>query len=112
MFGRAGNGARLKFRHRKGRRSSHAIFINGEAVTIPLAQLNAEGQSVIEGEQIRPSKNYATVIWAAAVALSRYDQAHSEWLEVNEGEHRRAIKGQVWENMRQLKASVEATRIN
>ena|SRR5215475_11410662 len=47
-----------------------------------------------------------------SVAVSRYDQAHREWLKANEDEHMRAIRIQAQENVRLLKASVEAKRVN
>ena len=87
------------------------LYINGELANIPLAQLIAEGKEIIERENIPPSK-FAPDLWAASVAVSRYDQAHREWLEVNEDEHMRAIRIQAQENVRLLKASVEARRIN
>jgi hypothetical protein len=40
------------------------------------------------------------------------DEAHKEWLEANEDEHLRAIRIQAHENVRLLKASVEAKRVN
>jgi hypothetical protein len=88
------------------------IYISGEVATISLAQLIAEGKEIIERENIPPSKYFDPDIWAASVAVSRYDKAHSEWLEANEDEHMRAIRSQAQENVRLLKASVEAKRIN
>jgi hypothetical protein len=49
---------------------------------------------------------------ARYVTNHSYDQAHREWLEANEGEHMRAIRIRAQENVRLLKASVEAKRIN
>jgi hypothetical protein len=87
------------------------IYINGEVAHISLAQLVAEGKEIIERENIPPSK-FDPDLWAASVAVSRYDKAHKEWLEANEEEHMRAIRIQARENVRLLKASVEAKRIN
>jgi len=86
------------------------LYINGEVATISLAQLVAEGKEIVERENIPPSK-FAPDVWAASVAVSRYDQAHREWLEANEDEHMRAIRIQAQENVRLLKASVEAKRV-
>jgi hypothetical protein len=87
------------------------IYISGEIANISLAQLVAEGKVIIERENIPPSK-FDLDLWAASVAVSRYDQAHREWLEANEDEHMRAIRIQAQEKVRLLKASVEAKRIN
>jgi len=88
------------------------LYINGEVATISLAQLVAEGKQITEREDIPPSKYFDPDLWAASVAVSRYDQAHREWLEANEDEHMRAIRSQAQENMRLLKVSVEAKRVN
>ena len=88
------------------------LYINGEVATISLAQLVAEGKEIIERENILPSTYFDPDIWAASVAVSRYDQAHREWLEANEDEQMRAIRIQAQENVRLLKASVGAKRIN
>lgn len=87
------------------------IYINGEIASISLAQLVAEGKEIIERENIPPTK-FAPDLWAASVAVSRYDLAHREWLKANEDQHMRAIRIQAEENVRLLKASVEAKRIN
>ena len=87
------------------------LYINGELANLPLAQLVAEGKEIIERENIPPSK-FDPDLWAASVAVSRYDQTHREWLEANEDEHMRAIRIQAQGNVRLLKASVEAKRIN
>jgi len=87
------------------------LYINWEVATISLAQLVAEGKEIIERENIPPSK-FDPDLWAASVAVSRYDQAHREWLKANEDEHMRAIRIQAQENVRLLKASVEAKRVN
>jgi hypothetical protein len=88
------------------------LYINGEVAIISLAQLVAECKEIIERENIPPSKYFDPDLWAASVAVSRYDEAHREWLEENEDEHMRAIRIQAHENVRLLKASVEAKRIN
>jgi hypothetical protein len=88
------------------------LYINGEVANISLAQLVAEGKEIIEREIIPPSKYFDLDLWAASVAVARYDEAHRVWLEANEGEHMRAIRSQAQENMRLLKASVGAKRIN
>jgi len=88
-----------------------SLYINGEVGSISLAQLVAEGKEIIERENIPPSK-FDLDLWAASVAVSRYDQAHREWLEANEDERMRAIRIQAQENVRLLKASVQAKRIN
>jgi hypothetical protein len=87
------------------------LYINGELANIPLAQLVAEGKEIIERENLPPSK-FDPDLWAATVAVSRYDEAHRVWLEANEDEQMRAIRTQAQENVRLLKASVEAKRIN
>jgi hypothetical protein len=88
------------------------IYINGEEARIPLAQLIAEGKEIVEREQIPPSKFFDPDLSAASLAVSRYDQAHREWLDANEDEHMRTIRRQAQENVRHLKASIEARRIN
>jgi hypothetical protein len=88
------------------------LYINGEVANISPAQLVAEGKEIIERDNIPPSKYFDPDLWAAAVAVGRYDRAHREWIEANEGEHMRAIRRQAEENVRNLKASVEAKRIN
>lgn len=87
------------------------LYINGELANIPLAQLVAEGKEIIEHENLPPSK-FDPDLWAATVAVSRYDEAHRVWLEANEDKQMRAIRIQAQENVRLLKASVEAKRIN
>jgi hypothetical protein len=57
------------------------IFINGEVANIPLAQLITEGKEIIERENIPLSKSFDQELWAASVAVSRYDEAHREWVE-------------------------------
>jgi hypothetical protein len=88
------------------------IYINGGVANISLAQLVAKGKEIIERENIPPSKYFDPDLWAASVAVSHYDEAHKEWLEANEDEHMRALRNQAQENVRLLKASVEAKRIN
>lgn len=88
------------------------IFINGELAKLSLAQLIAEGKEIVEREGIPPSKFFDPDLWAASLAVLRYDEAHRAWLEANEDEHRRAIRIQAHENVRLLKASVEAKQIN
>jgi hypothetical protein len=63
-------------------------------------------------ENIPPSKYFDPDLSAASVAVSRYDEAHRVWIEANEDEHMRAIRNQARENVRLLKASVEAKPIN
>lgn len=88
------------------------IFINGKEARIPLAQLITEGREIVERENIPPSQYFSADLWAAAIAVARYDEEHRRWLEENEDEHMRAIRSQAQENVRLLKASVEAKRIN
>jgi hypothetical protein len=88
------------------------IYINGKEAHIPLAQLIVEGKEIIERENLPPAKFGDPDLWAAAVAVGRYDQAHREWLEANEDDHMRAIRRQAEENVRNLKASVEAKQVN
>ena len=88
------------------------LYINGEVANISLAQIVAEGKEIIEREDIPPSKYFAPDLWAASVAVSHYDKAHKEWLEANEDEQMRSIRIQAQENVRLLKTSVEAKRIN
>jgi hypothetical protein len=88
------------------------LYINGEVAHVPLTQLIAEGKEIIEREQIPPSKYFDPNLGAASVAVSRYDEAHREWLEANEDEQIRALRNQAHENVRMLKASIEAKRIN
>jgi hypothetical protein len=52
------------------------IFINGEAVNIPLGRLIAEGKEIIEREQTPTSKLFDAELSAASLAVSRYDEAH------------------------------------
>jgi hypothetical protein len=87
------------------------LYINGEVANISLAQLVAKGKEIIERENLPPPK-FDPDLWAATVAVSRYDEAHRVWLEANEDEQMRAIRIQAQENVRLLKASVEAKRIN
>jgi hypothetical protein len=87
-------------------------YINGEIANISLAQLVAEGKEIIARDKIPQSSTFDPDLWAASVAASRYDQAHREWLEANEDEHMRQTRIQAQENVRLLKASVEAKRIN
>jgi hypothetical protein len=61
------------------------IYINGEEAQIPLEQLIAEGREIAEREQILPSKLFDSDLWAASLAVGRYDQAHREWIEANDG---------------------------
>jgi hypothetical protein len=88
------------------------IFINGQLSNIPLAQLVAEGKEIIERENIPPSNRFDLDLWAASIAVSHYDEAHRVWLVANEDEHMRAIRSLAQENVRMLKASVEAKRMN
>jgi hypothetical protein len=88
------------------------LYINGEIANISLAQLVAEGKELIERENIPPSKYFDLDLWAASIAVSRYDEAHRRGLEANEDEQMRALRNQAQENVRLLKASVEAKRIN
>jgi hypothetical protein len=75
-------------------------------------QLVAEGKEIIERENIPPPKWFDPDLWAASVAVSTYDEAHMAWLEANEDKHMRAIRSQARENVRNLRASIEAKRIN
>jgi hypothetical protein len=86
------------------------IFINGEVTKISLAQLIAEGEEIVERENIPASKLFNPDLSAASLAVSRYDEAHRARLEANEDEHMRAIRNQARENARLLEASVGAKR--
>ena len=88
------------------------IFINGEVAKISFVQLIAEGKEIVERENIPASKFFDPDLSAASLAVSRYDEAHRAWLEANEDEYMQAIRSQARENVRLLKASVEAKRIN
>src|SRR5262245_4659547 len=83
------------------------LYINGEVAIISLAQLVAEGKEIIERENIPPSKYFDLDLWAASVAVSRYDEAHRTWLEANEDDHRRRVRNEVRENVRQLRTLIE-----
>jgi hypothetical protein len=67
------------------------LYINGEVANISLAQLVAKGKEIIERENL-PSSKFDPDLWAATVAVSRYDEAHRVWLEANEDEQMRAIR--------------------
>lgn len=60
-----------------------AIYINGEETKIPLDQLIAEGKEIIERESLPPpkTKGFEPDLWAASVAVTRYDEAHRQWVE-------------------------------
>jgi hypothetical protein len=89
------------------------IYINGEVAHIPLAQLIAEGREIANREGLQPKTQGVNLdLWIASIAVSRYDEAHRRWLEANEDEQMRALRNQARENVRLLKASVEAKRIN
>jgi hypothetical protein len=89
------------------------IYINGEVVHFQLAQLIAEGKEIAAREGLRPHIQGVNLdLWAASIAVSRYDDAHRQWVEANEDERMRAIRNQAQENVRLLRASVEAKRIN
>lgn len=60
-----------------------AIFINGEETKIPLDQLIAEGREVIKREGLPLSEIFNEEMWAASVAVARYDEAHRRWVEGN-----------------------------
>jgi hypothetical protein len=83
------------------------IFINGEFARISLAQLIAEGEKIMERENIPPSKLFDPDLSAAAVATSRYDEAYRDWVEANEDEHMRRIRNEAREKVRQLRAVIE-----
>ena len=60
------------------------VFINGERVRIPMARLIAEGREVVEREVLQPkTAGFDPDLWAATVALGRYDAAHMEWAARN-----------------------------
>jgi hypothetical protein len=89
------------------------LYINGEAAHIPLAQLIAEGKEIAEREGLQPKTQGVNLdLWAASIAVSRYDEEHRRWFGANEDEQMRALENQAQENVRLLKASVEAKRIN
>jgi hypothetical protein len=51
------------------------VFVGGEEVRIPLDQLIAEGTAIIEREDRQPKTlGLDPDIWAASVALGRYDE--------------------------------------
>lgn len=58
-----------------------AIFINGQETKIPLEQLIIEGKEIMERENIEPSKIFDADIYAASIAVTRYDEAHRRWVE-------------------------------
>jgi hypothetical protein len=58
-----------------------AIFVDGQQVNIPLEQLIAEGEELMRQENIPPSKLFDMKLFAASVAVAKYDQAHQEWVE-------------------------------
>jgi hypothetical protein len=68
-----------------------AIFVNGEQVKIPLEQLIAEGKEIIEREGMEYPDQKNTLVrfpvnrdmWAATIAVSRYDEAHRRWVEAS-----------------------------
>jgi hypothetical protein len=89
------------------------IYINGEVAHIPLAQLIAEGKEIVEREGLQPkTQGVNPDLWAGSIAVTRYDEEHRRWLEANEDDSMRALRNQAQENVRLLKASVEAKRIN
>jgi hypothetical protein len=89
------------------------IYINGEVAHIALAQLIAEGKEIAEREGLQPKTQGVNLdLWAASIAVSRYDESHRRWFEVNENDQMRALRNQAQENVRLLKASAEAKRIN
>jgi hypothetical protein len=57
------------------------VFIDGEQVRVPLDRLMAEGQAIIERGEAEPSKLFSSDMWAASVALARYDEAHRQNVE-------------------------------
>jgi hypothetical protein len=60
-----------------------------EATKISLAHLITEGKEIAERENIPASKFFDPELSAASVAVSRYDEAHRDWLEANEDEQRK-----------------------
>jgi hypothetical protein len=89
------------------------IYINGEVANIPLVQLIAEGKEIAEREGLQPKTQGVSLdLWAASIAVSRYDEAHRRWFEAHEDEQMRTLRSQAQENVRMLKASVEAKRTN
>jgi len=75
------------------------IYINGEVVHIPLAQLIAEGKEIADREGLQPKTQGVNLnLWAASIAVSRYNEAHRQWLEANKDEQMRAIGNQAQEN--------------
>ena len=83
------------------------LYISGEVATISLAQLVAEGKEIIERENLPPSKYFDPDLWAASVAVARYDEACRQWLEANEDEHMRKIRNEARERACQLRAVIE-----
>jgi hypothetical protein len=75
------------------------IYINGEVVHIPPAQLIAEGKEIAAREGLRPKTQGVNLsLWAASIAVWRYSEAHRQWLEANKDEQTRAIENQAQEN--------------
>ncbi|HEU0175228.1 MAG TPA: hypothetical protein VFV58_13285 [Blastocatellia bacterium] len=61
--------------------SGYAVphYIDGKLVRIPLDRLIAEGREIVARENLRPkTKGFDPDMWAAAVALERYDSKRRE----------------------------------
>jgi len=88
------------------------IYIDGEEARIPLAQLIAAGKEIAEREGLQPKvQGFSLDLWAGSIAVSRYDEAHGRWVEAHGDERMRTLRNQAQENVRMLKASVEAKRL-
>jgi hypothetical protein len=58
------------------------VFIEGARFAIPLDRLIAEGREIVQRENLRPkTEGVDPDLWAATVALGRYDEAHRQWAE-------------------------------
>lgn len=58
------------------------VCIDGMVVPMPLSQLIAEGLEIVEREGLEPNTpNIDRELWAASVALGRYNEAHRQRAE-------------------------------
>jgi hypothetical protein len=63
---------------------------------------------IAEREGLQPQMQGGNLdVWAAAIAVSRYDEAHRRWSEENADEKMRTLRIQAQENVRMLKVGVE-----
>jgi hypothetical protein len=71
-----------RLRHPEGDPDASGYMVSAGSERVPLSQLIAEGKAIVEREDLRPkTKGFDPDMWAAAVALERYDRAQreSEW---------------------------------